>query len=242
LAGKFFVLVGSDHFRNTPLWWVGRLYGWRNPDWPTFRALMLAAGYSVPPASPRSHSVLAFDEAGRGRWVADGTALSPELFAGSIAKHLQAPPPPTHMPMAADLAPPSPARPLTVAEEMDDITGGRNLRFELRLFGAISMLTLPVSVCVNESVGGSSTHSFGFDGSLGEYAAVSAVAGSLAFLLVAQRNTRVVAVLSGGLAGLGAFFCASLLGGGGGTRFEWTFLLIMLGAAPGMAWMFRRVM
>lgn len=241
LASKFFVLVGSDHFRNSSLWWVGRLYGWRKPDWPAFRALMQAAGYSLPPASPRSHSVLAFDEAGRGRWVADGTALSPELFAGDIAKHLQASPLPAHSRVAADIAPPAPAPPLTVAAEMDDITSGRNIRFELRALGATLLLTLPVTVCINESLAGSWMNVFGFDGSLGEYAAVSAGAGSLAFLLLAPRDTRTVAVLSGGLAGLGSYVCALLLGGGGRLRYEWMFLMVLLGAAPGIAWMLWRV-
>lgn len=147
------------------------------------------------------------------------------------------PPLPAHLPVAADIAPPAPALPLTVAEEMDDIANGRKIRFELRAVGAMLTLTLPVAVCVNESQAGSWMNVFGFDGSLGEYAAISAGAGSLAFLLLAPRGTRAVAVFSGGLAGLGSYFCALLLGGGGRLRYEWVFLMVLLGAAPGIAWM-----
>lgn len=92
MAAKSFVLVGSDAFQSSTLWWVGRLYGWRNPDWSAFRGLLQASGYRVPPDAPRPYSVLGFDKAGRGRWLAEGTAVAPELYAAAMITHLAKPP------------------------------------------------------------------------------------------------------------------------------------------------------
>lgn len=251
LSSKLFVLVGSDAFQNSGLWWVGRLYGWRNPDWPAFRGLLQAAGYSTPPSAPRPRSVLGFDEAGRGRWLADGTALSPESYAGAIAAHLQATP--LTGPLCTDdsVHPPALARSPTTAEEMDDIVSGRSMGFELRILGAILLLSLPVTFCVSESLAGAWMKPFGFQAGVLELSAISAVAGCLSLLLLAPRGMRCAAVLTGALAGAGAYATAFVLGSllassfGMRLRYELMFVLVVLGAAPGvaaMAWWAIRLM
>ena len=263
LAHKLFVAVGSDAFRPTTTWWVGRLRGWRNPDWLAFRALLQAAGFSTPPQAPRPWSVLAFDAAGRGQWVADGTAVDPVLYAGTVGRHLDAQqplsalvcprPPPPHAAeariaqhelqalQAQYAAPPAPALPLTLAQEMDDISSGRNSRLELRWLGALLLLLLPVATCVTEALPQVKLK-FGFEASFADHLAITAVAGALSFLLVVPRATRWMAVLSGSLAGMGAYtLCRLLLWSAERVRPDLMFICVLLGAAPGAALMWWRL-
>jgi hypothetical protein len=237
LAAKLLVLVGSDTFQSSALWWVGRLYGWRNPDWSSFRGLLQVSGYSVPPHAPRPYSVLCFDKAGRGGWLADGTAVAPELYAAAMTTHFEKLSTqiwaPEHDPRLAQ--PSLPALPPTTAETMESIVSGRNTTFELRVLGAILMLTLPVKVCVDESLSGDGGLAFGFEASMAEFAAISAVAGCLSFLLVAPRGTRLMAIVTGALAGSGAYAAAVILGDFARLHYEMMFVLIILGALPGIA-------
>lgn len=242
LAPRLFVLVGSDSFQRSALWWVGRFHGWRNPDWPAFRGLLQAAGFSTPPHSPPPFSVLGFDQTGQGRWLAEGTAIDPVLYAATMAARVHAPPGPPWPADTSVAAPPAPPRPPALAQEMDDISSGRSAGPELRWLGAVMLLTLPVFLCINETVPGRVAMSFGFEGSVFDYAAISAGAGSGAFLMIAPRELRWSALFSGALAGLGSYGAGVLLAGSFvRVRYEFIFLAVMLGAAPGMGWMFWRV-
>lgn len=80
----------------------------------------------------------------------------------------------------------------------------------------------------------------GFRAGVAEFAAISAVAGCLSFLVLASRSMRWAAVLPGALAGLGGYATAVLLGAavafGAGLRlrYELMFFLVILGAHPGL--------